>query len=122
MVSKQGLHIIIGRAKGLHIVKPDQVRCPLRVADLVKELQSYGIDVDVVDPFASGKECFHEYGFGLTENIRNDYDAVIVAVSHEPYASLDENYFKSISAANGILIDVKGIYRHKIKELIYWSL
>ena len=43
-----------------------------RVADLVKELQSYGIDVDVVDPFASGKECFHEYGFGLAENIRND--------------------------------------------------
>ena len=93
-----------------------------RVADLVKELKSYGIDVDVVDPYASSKECQHEYGFALAEKIQTGYDAVIVAVSHQPYAGLDENYFKSICSENGILIDVKGIYRHKIKDLIYWSL
>jgi UDP-N-acetyl-D-galactosamine dehydrogenase len=45
-----------------------------------------------------------------------------VAVSHKEYIKLDEGYFKSISAKNGILIDVKGIYRNKIKELSYWSL
>jgi UDP-N-acetyl-D-galactosamine dehydrogenase len=93
-----------------------------RVADLVKELKTYGMDVDVVDPYASSKECRHEYGFELAENIQNGYDAVIVAVSHIPYSGLDETYFKSICSENGILIDVKGIYRHKIKDLIYWSL
>jgi len=93
-----------------------------RVADLVKELKTYGMDVDVIDPYASGEECMHEYGFGLTETIQDKYDAVIVAVSHQPYTTLDENYFKSICTDNGILIDVKGIYRHRIKELIYWSL
>jgi len=93
-----------------------------RVADLVKELKTYGMDVDVIDPYASGEECMHEYGFGLAEKIQDDYDAVIIAVSHQPYTTLDENYFKSICADNGILIDVKGIYRHTIKDLIYWSL
>ena len=93
-----------------------------RVADLISELKTYGIDVDVVDSYASSKECFHEYGFTLTETIRNDYDAVIVAVSHREYEKLDEGYFKSIMTHNGILMDVKGLYRHSIKDLIYWSL
>jgi UDP-N-acetyl-D-galactosamine dehydrogenase len=93
-----------------------------RVADLVKELKTYGMDVDVVDPYASSKECQHEYGFELADSIQNGYDAVIVAVSHTPYTGLDETYFKSICSENGILVDVKGIYRHKIKDLIYWSL
>jgi UDP-N-acetyl-D-glucosamine/UDP-N-acetyl-D-galactosamine dehydrogenase len=93
-----------------------------RVADLVKELKTYGMDVDVVDPNASSKECQHEYGFELAEKADKGYDAVIVAVSHNEYTGFDENYFKSICSDNGILIDVKGIYRHKIKDMIYWSL
>jgi UDP-N-acetyl-D-glucosamine/UDP-N-acetyl-D-galactosamine dehydrogenase len=93
-----------------------------RVADLVKELKTYGMDVDVVDPYASSRECQHEYGFELAEKIQKGYDAVIVAVAHNAYTGFDENYFKSICSDNGILIDVKGTYRHKIKELIYWSL
>ena len=93
-----------------------------RVADLVSELKTYGMDVDVVDAFASSRECKHEYGFELVDTLKNDYDAVIVAVSHNQYLGYDENYFKSIMTHHGILIDVKGIYRHKIKDLIYWSL
>lgn len=93
-----------------------------RVADLVNELKTYGMDVDVVDPYANSKECKHEYGFELVSRTRNDYDAIIVAVSHKPYLDLDENYFKSITSGKGILIDVKGLYRHRIRELIYWSL
>jgi UDP-N-acetyl-D-galactosamine dehydrogenase len=93
-----------------------------RVADLISELKTYGMDVDVVDAYASSKECKHEYGFDLLDSIRNDYDAVIVAVSHNQYLGYDEAYFKSIMNHNGILVDVKGIYRHKISDLIYWSL
>ncbi|MEI6901298.1 MAG: nucleotide sugar dehydrogenase, partial [Bacteroidota bacterium] len=93
-----------------------------RVADLVSELKTYGIDVDVVDSYASSKECLHEYGFSLEEKIRNDYDAVVVAVAHKEYENLDESYFSSILSQQGILVDVKGLYRNKIKNLIYWSL
>ena len=93
-----------------------------RVADVVTELNSYGVKVDIVDPHANSNELKHEYGFGLTEKTGKDYCAVIVAVSHKEYLTLDENYFKSISVKDAILVDVKGIYRGKIKEMTYWSL
>ena len=93
-----------------------------KVADVVKELVSYGVHVDVTDPKADSKEMKKEYGFGLVEKIGNNYDAVIVALSHREYLNHDEHYFKTITGKNAILVDIKGIYRGKIKELMYWSL
>ena len=93
-----------------------------KVADLISELESYGVLVEVADPHASSKEVKEEYGFELTEDIADDYNAVIVAVSHKEYKKLDESYFKSITSNNAILVDLKGIYRNNIKELSYWSL
>ncbi|MEI7500476.1 MAG: nucleotide sugar dehydrogenase [Bacteroidota bacterium] len=106
-----------------------------RVADLISELKQYGISVDVTDPYAGSEELMHEYGFGLTDLTKKimvsdksdspcekQYDVVIVAVNHKPYLELNEAWFKSIMSGNGILVDVKGIYRNKIKDLNYWSL
>jgi UDP-N-acetyl-D-galactosamine dehydrogenase len=93
-----------------------------KVADVVKELQSFSVNVDVHDPYASSDELMHEYGFGLTEINGRDYDAVILAVSHEPYKKMDEAYFKSITKPHAVIYDLKGLYRDKIKERIYWSL
>ncbi|WP_210489959.1 nucleotide sugar dehydrogenase [Rufibacter aurantiacus] len=93
-----------------------------KVADVINELKSFGVQVDVVDPYASSDELEHEYGFALTANPSNDYDAVVVAVNHKDYLELDENYFQSISADSPIVIDLKGIYRGKINTLPYWSL
>ncbi len=93
-----------------------------KVADLISELKSYGVLVEVTDPHASAKEVKEEYGFELTDDIADDYNAVVIAVSHKEYMKLDESYFKSIAAKNAVLIDIKGIYRNKIKELSYWSL
>lgn len=93
-----------------------------KVADLINELKTYGVLVEVTDPYASSAQVKKEYGFELTEDIADDYNAVVVAVSHNDYLKLDEAYFKSISTKNAILVDVKGLYRNKIKELSYWSL
>lgn len=93
-----------------------------KVADVVKELKSYGVAVDVVDPHADSDELMHEYGFGLVNEPNKKYAAVIVAVSHKEYKGLDENYFKSISDDKPILVDIKGLYRGKIKDITYWSL
>jgi UDP-N-acetyl-D-galactosamine dehydrogenase len=92
-----------------------------RVADVISELKSYGVKVDVVDPFASSKELEHEYGFGLSTP-SGKYDAVIVAVSHNDYTKLNEQYFTELLGDKGILVDIKGMYRGKIKNLTYWSL
>lgn len=93
-----------------------------KVADVVKELISFGVSVEVIDPHASSEDLKHEYGFGLVDKIANDYDAVFIAVNHAAYQKLDEKYFKSITSEKGILVDLKGIYRNKIKEMTYWSL
>jgi UDP-N-acetyl-D-glucosamine/UDP-N-acetyl-D-galactosamine dehydrogenase len=93
-----------------------------KVADVIKELESFGIKVDVVDPFASSKDLKHEYGFELASEIGKNYDSVLVAVNHNDYKNLSEEYFKTILADDGILVDIKGIYRGKIKDIAYWSL
>ncbi|HQV00260.1 MAG TPA: UDP binding domain-containing protein, partial [Bacteroidia bacterium] len=93
-----------------------------KVADVVNEFKSYGVSVDVVDPKANTDELMHEYGFGLIPKPQPAYDAIVVAVSHNEYINLDEAYFKSIAAPRCILVDIKGLYRNKIKQLTYWSL
>lgn len=93
-----------------------------RVADVVTELKTYGLNVDVVDPFANAAEVKHEYGFDMVEKPSGKYDAIIVAVSHNDYADLQEEYFLNLAAEKCILVDVKGIFRGKIKGLAYWSL
>jgi UDP-N-acetyl-D-galactosamine dehydrogenase len=94
-----------------------------KVIDVVNELKSFQINVDVIDPHADSSEMEHEYGIGLTTDIRKDYDAIILAVNHREYCLLDENYFKGIMKdGKGVFVDVKGIYRGKINDLTYWSL
>ncbi len=93
-----------------------------KVADIVRELKSYGTKVDIMDPYASSEKLKKEYGYELTETPDNDYDAIIVAVSHKPYYNFDENYFKSLTSDNAVFVDVKGMFKNKIKNMIYWSL
>ena len=93
-----------------------------KVADVVKELTSYGVQVDVTDPRANSAELKREYGFELVKSIGSNYDAVIVAVNHREYSDKDEAWFKSILTQEGLLVDIKGLYNKKIKELNYWSL
>jgi UDP-N-acetyl-D-galactosamine dehydrogenase len=93
-----------------------------KVIDVVNELKSFQVKVDLVDPHASSEEMEHEYGVGLVE-IGKNYDAIIVAVNHKAYKNLDETYFKSLMKDNqGVFVDIKGIYKGKIKDLEYWSL
>ncbi|HEY0058917.1 MAG TPA: nucleotide sugar dehydrogenase [Flavisolibacter sp.] len=92
-----------------------------KVADVVKELQSFFLNVHVHDPYASSEELHHEYGFGLTSELANDYDAVIVTVCHEPYMAFDNAYFESITKEGALIADLKGTYRNKLTGRQYWS-
>jgi UDP-N-acetyl-D-galactosamine dehydrogenase len=93
-----------------------------KVADVVNELKSYGVQVEIIDPYASSEELEKEYGFCLLHQPGKGYDAIIVAVAHKEYADLPEDYFTSLCDGKGIVMDVKGIYRKKIKKLTYMSL
>ena len=92
-----------------------------KVADIVKELKSFGVKVDIIDPHADSDELKHEYGFGLSKAGKN-YDGVIVAVCHKEYTGLDEKHFQKLLSKKGTLVDLKGLYRRRIKNINYWSL
>lgn len=93
-----------------------------KIVDIVRELQSYSVNVEVVDPRADSEEVHEEYGFHLAQSIGNNYDGVIVAVSHQEYKNFDEQYFKSICNSNSFVLDLKGLYRSKFSSMEYWSL
>ena len=98
-----------------------------KVMDIVNEMKDYKCSVDIVDERASKEEVASVYGVelkSLDEIKKNHYNAIIVAVAHDEYKELDEEWFKQYvkEPQNSILADIKGIYRNKIKELDYWSL
>ena len=93
-----------------------------KVADVFNELKSFSLNVEIVDPHADSDELQHEYGFSLTKQISNVYDAIIVAVPHNDYKALDDAYFAGITKPGAIVADLKGIFRGKITSRKYWSL
>jgi len=93
-----------------------------KVVDVIDELMDFGVIVEVVDPNADPEEVNKEYGIVLSDKPKGKYDAVIVAVNHAQYLNLDEEFFGKLLDKKGILVDIKGIYRDRIKEITYWSL
>jgi UDP-N-acetyl-D-galactosamine dehydrogenase len=95
-----------------------------KVIDVVREIQSFNVQVDVADPQASPKEVKHEYDLDLVaEPQAGAYDAVVVAVNHKEYQTLTEQDFRAFMKDDeGVLVDIKGIFRNNIEHLTYWSL
>ncbi|MBN2698529.1 MAG: nucleotide sugar dehydrogenase [Bacteroidales bacterium] len=93
-----------------------------RVIDVVYELKSFGVGVDLVDPLASAEEVMAEYNLKLEKEPVGPYHAVIIAVGHDEYSNLPEAYFRSITLPGATIADLKGMYRNKLNSLTYWSL
>jgi UDP-N-acetyl-D-galactosamine dehydrogenase len=93
-----------------------------KVVDVISELNDFGVSVDVIDPGVGSHEVKEEYGIDLKKAPSGKYDAVILAVSHKEYLNLDETYFSPLLCKEGIIVDVKGILRGRIKNHTYWSL
>ena len=93
-----------------------------KVAELIKELQSYSLNIDAVDPYASFKEFKHEYNLEFKTEISDTYDVVILAVSHKEYMMKDITFFEKLLNAEGLFVDIKGVYRKATHKNPYWTL
>jgi UDP-N-acetyl-D-galactosamine dehydrogenase len=81
-----------------------------KVIDVVRELQSYGITVQVTDAEADSAEAEHEYGVSLTPVAQlAPAHAVVVAVAHHEYAGWDVAAFQRLLRDKPVVIDVKGL-------------
>lgn len=77
-----------------------------RAIDIYRELEAYEVDLEVYDPWANGEEVKHEYGIDLINEPTGQYDAIILAVSHNQFLKINLQDLKSES---GIIYDVKSI-------------
>src|SRR5690606_25604854 len=76
-----------------------------KVVDVYKELRQYDLDVDVYDPWADPTEVTHEYGIPVLNTLPDKkYDAIVLAVSHNEFLTLDINKLKNDQA---VVFDIK---------------
>ncbi|MBL7859862.1 MAG: nucleotide sugar dehydrogenase [Cyclobacteriaceae bacterium] len=99
----------VNKAKILVLGITFKENCPdirnSRAIDVIRELQSYSADVEVFDPHADENEVRHEYGLSLISKLNKKYSAIVLAVSHQEFKSLD---WSTIRDSNTIVYDVKG--------------
>jgi UDP-N-acetyl-D-galactosamine dehydrogenase len=83
-----------------------------RVIDVVRRLEALGHEITVHDPLADAAEARHEYGIDLAADaLDGSYDLVLVAVPHAAYAELDDERLAGLVAADGLLADLKHLYK-----------
>jgi len=79
-----------------------------RVIDVIAELQDFGCQVDVFDPWADPKEVKHEYGVDMIPSLDGNktYDAIVFAVSHNEFREMS---FDKLKKPDTVLFDIKGV-------------
>lgn len=77
-----------------------------RVVDVIRELQSFGTNIDIYDPEADAAEVKHEYNLTLTTSLTKKYHAIILAVGHQVFNKLD---WELVKYEKTVVYDVKGI-------------
>ncbi len=79
-----------------------------RVVDVIEELQSYNVDVDVYDPWVDAGEAEREYGIRPVEQPgKGAYDAVVLAVAHKQFREMGAAGIRAFGKDNAVLYDVK---------------
>ncbi len=81
-----------------------------KVADMVTEFESYGVQVDVYDPWANTIEAKREYDIDLISSPQNNYyQATVLAVAHREFQQLGAEKIRQFGTDNSVLYDVKNI-------------
>lgn len=82
-----------------------------KVVDVIKSLEDYGTNITIYDPLANPNEVMHEYGIKTTKDLPyTKFDAVVLAVAHNEFLSMDLNTFKNTQT---VVYDVKGVLGDK---------
>jgi UDP-N-acetyl-D-galactosamine dehydrogenase len=82
-----------------------------KVADLIRELRSYGVDVYVHDPVADSNEVRHEYGFDLCAwDALPKADAIVAAVAHQQFVHVPVSEYLAMLHGPRCFVDVKAIF------------
>ena len=82
-----------------------------KVVDLIRELQAFGLNVDVHDPWADSEEAIRQCGIELLPAVQDHaYDAIILAVAHREFVQLGIEMIRSWGHSNAVIYDVKSLF------------
>lgn len=82
-----------------------------RVVDIIAELEEFGVEVDVHDPWADTAEAQHEYGIAMVPELTaGTYDAVIVTVAHSQYVEMGIDRIRRLCRERSVVYDVKSLF------------
>ncbi len=114
--------INVGAARVLVLGLTFKENCPdlrnTRVVDIIEELQSYGIGIDVHDPHADPAAAEAEYGLSLLSAPQDGaYDAVVLAVAHQEYKDADPSTFRAYGKSNSVVFDIKSCLPRDASDL-----
>ncbi|NME67678.1 nucleotide sugar dehydrogenase [Flammeovirga aprica] len=82
-----------------------------KAIDVIRELQSFNLDVEVYDPHADKEEVYEEYGINLLSEIGDNYSAIIHAVAHQSFK--EEIDWKALNESGAVIYDVKSVIDKK---------
>jgi UDP-N-acetyl-D-galactosamine dehydrogenase len=89
-----------------------------KIIDIIKELKSFNINVDVYDDWANKQEAKDHYNIDLISDLSQGYyDGVIVAVDHSDYKKLGIDYIRSLAKPNHVVYDVKHVFTEAETDL-----
>jgi UDP-N-acetyl-D-galactosamine dehydrogenase len=113
LMLQRGLPVNGGRALVMGLTFKEN--CPdlrnTRAIDIVTELSSYGMAVDVWDPWVNVAEAEHEYGITPVDTpATGAYAAVIIAVAHRQFDELGIDQIRALALPEGIVFDVKYLF------------
>ncbi len=117
-ISSQIIKKLLGKgiqpldARGLILGLAFKENCPdvrnTKVVDIANERATYGIDIDICDPWTDAEEALQEYGVDLVEDPdRGAYDLVIIAVAHDQFRALGQKGIRAFGKPVSVLYDIK---------------
>lgn len=77
-----------------------------RVVDVYRELTDFGMQVEVHDPWASGEQVLSEYNIALLDKPSGVYEAVVLAVAHQEFRTME---FGEFTAPDSVIFDLKSV-------------
>jgi len=112
--------IQIADAKVLVMGLTFKENCPdlrnTRVVDIIEEMNNYGAQIEVFDPWVSSAEAFQEYAIEtIGEPEQGRYDAIILTVAHDEFKNMGIEVTRSFCKDTHVIFDVKNLFdRHQV--------
>jgi UDP-N-acetyl-D-galactosamine dehydrogenase len=90
-----------------------------RVVDLLRALQQYGMEINVVDPWADPQEALRVYGLKIMKTVPQNlrFLVVIAAVAHQEFSGMSLESWSSLIEPEGVYLDLKGLIPRELHPL-----